>query len=116
MPRFRPRTQVISVDLWATSEIANWDEIRRLIAEVIAPRHFYMSQAVPLEWKLGADEEVRWELFQGRLLDPAHTTWRRRFEAWIIYRTDRRQGVVEPLLSVKLAASAGLIHVTRAIY
>src|SRR6266436_214520 len=116
MPRFRPRTQVSSVDLWVTSGIANWDEIRRLIAEVIAPRHFYVSDSVPLEWKLGADEEVRWELFQGRLLDPAHTTLRRRFEAWSICRTDREQAVAEPLLSVKLDASAGLIHVTRAIY
>src|SRR5207248_8939878 len=44
------------------------------------------------------------------------TTLRRRFEAWSIYRTDRGRAVVEPLLSVKLDASVGLIHVTRAIY
>src|SRR5438128_5678124 len=101
MPRFRPQTNTASVDLWTTSGTPRWDGVRTLIEEIIAPRHFYVSPTVLLEWKLGADEEVRWELFQGRLLDPAHTTLRRRFEAWSIYRPDREQAAVEHLLSVK---------------
>src|SRR3982074_3514167 len=115
MPRFRPRTHASPVDLWTASGTANWDEIRRLIGDVIAPGHFYVSPAVSLEWRLGTEEEVRWELFQGRLLDPAHTTLRRRFESWSICRTDRGRDGIEPLLSVKLDVAAAQIHVTRAI-
>src|SRR5262249_41403598 len=70
-----------------------------------------------LEWDHGTAEDVSWEVFRGRLLDPAHTRERRTFEAWNIYLLANGARSPEPLLSVKLdAAGGGRGHVVRAIH
>ncbi|HVS35764.1 MAG TPA: hypothetical protein VMS17_09285, partial [Gemmataceae bacterium] len=64
MPRFRPSSPSAP------------------LAEVIQPAHFYVGPDLVLQWDHVAAEEISWEIFRGRLLDPAHTRERRTFEAW----------------------------------
>ncbi len=92
------------------------DHLRRLIAEAVRPAHFFVGPATRLEWQHAEAEEVSWEVFRGRLLDPAHTCQRRTFEAWNVCLITDGGRSPEPLLSVKLDAAAGLIHVVRAIH
>jgi hypothetical protein len=58
---------------------------------------------------------IPWEIYKGRLLDASQTRERRTFEAWNIYSIDEFGRSTEPLLSVKLDAETGEIHVVRAI-
>jgi hypothetical protein len=66
-----------------------------------------------LEWKHLPAEETSWEVFRGHLLDPAHTRQRRTFESWNVYQTSPEGRSAEPLLSLKLDAPAGALHVVR---
>ncbi len=60
-------------------------------------------------------EEISWEIFRGRLLDPAHTRETRSFVAWNVFQKDGDTLASEPLLAVKLDAAIGQIHVVRAL-
>jgi hypothetical protein len=91
------------------------DEVRQRIGEAMSPGHFFVGPATTLEWEHRSAEEVSWEAFRGRLLDPAHTRQRRTFESWNIYLVENAERSAEPLLSVKWDAAAGEIHVVRAI-
>jgi hypothetical protein len=77
------------------------------------PCHFFLGLGLELEWEQNPAEDSFWEVFQGRLLDPAHTRQRRTFEAWNVYRREAAGRSGEPLLSVKLDAKAGELHVVR---
>jgi hypothetical protein len=112
MPRFRsyrypaaPSTGPLTLDV-----------VRGLIAKAVRPVHFFVGPATHLEWNHVATEDVPWEVFRGRLLDPAHTRQRRTFEAWNVYLIGEGGRSPEPLLSVKLDAVAGQVHVVRAIH
>jgi hypothetical protein len=88
---------------------------RRLAAEVLRPAHFFLGPGVELAWEHGAAKVGPWEVFQGRLLDPAHTRQRRTFEVWNVYRHSPEGRSGEPLLSLKLDAAAGELHVVRGV-
>jgi hypothetical protein len=90
-------------------------EVHRAIAEAVRPGHFFVGPGTRLEWDHTDAEEVSWEVFRGRLLDPAHTRQRRTFESWNIYLLGEVGRSAEPLLSVKWDAAAGQIHVVRAV-
>jgi hypothetical protein len=92
------------------------NEVRKLIAEVLRPGHFFIGKAAALEWQQQTNEQVPWEVYRGRLLDPAHTRLRQAFESWNVFWIDEQGRSTEPILSLKLASSVGQIHVTRAIY
>jgi hypothetical protein len=92
------------------------DDLSGVIAEAMRPAHFYIGPATRLEWQHVAAEDVSWEVFRGRLLDPAHTRQRRTFEAWNVYLIGDEGRSPEPLLSVKLDTVAGQIHLVRAIH
>ena len=111
MPRFRSRS---SADLLCDIALSP-ETIRWLVGEVTRPCHFFIGRNMRLEWEHCASEESAWEIFQCRLLDPAHTRQRRTFEAWNVFQLmdDGRSG--EPLLSVKWAEDANEIHVVRGI-
>ena len=81
MPRFRPRSAPAS----PTSGPLSLEEIRGLVADAVRPGHFFVGPNTHLEWEHVAAEDVSWEVFRGRLLDPAHTRERRTFEAWNVY-------------------------------
>src|SRR5215467_5254997 len=91
------------------------DEIRAVIADAVAPRHFFIGNGLELEWEHTAGETIPWEIYKGRLLDASQTRERRGFEAWNIYSIDEFGRSTEPLLSLKLDAETGEIHVVRAI-
>src|SRR5438477_94799 len=92
------------------------DEVRSLIGEVLLPAHFFVKRADALEWQTPCREVVSWEVYRGRLLDSAQTRQRQDFEAWNIHWNDAAGHSAEPILSVKLDATARQVHVVRAIY
>ncbi len=111
MPRFRTR----SAD--APGDPVGLEAVRGLIAEMFRPAHFFLGPDLALEWEHVASEELVWEIFQGRLLDPAHTRERRSFEAWNTYQRTAPNGERsgEPLLALKLDADGGRLHVVRGL-
>jgi hypothetical protein len=92
------------------------DELRRIIAEVVQPGQFYVASPLELNWQKVEREVVSWEVLRSRLLDRAQTRLERSFEAWNVFTVEHGTRSDEPLLSVKLDAEAGQIHVVRAIY
>src|SRR5262249_16897900 len=86
------------------------------IERALCPAHFYVRPDLPLVWQPPATEEIRWEVFRGRPLDPAHTRQTRRFLAWNIALLGQESaGKPEPLLSVKLDEELNQIQMVRAI-
>jgi hypothetical protein len=92
------------------------DEIRKVVAEAIHPAHFFFQRPLILEWHHLPCEQTAWEIYQGRLLDPAHTRLRQTFESWTVFCIESGSRSAEPLLSVKLDVAGRQLHVTRAIY
>src|SRR5712692_8960674 len=90
-------------------------EIRAVAADAVAPRHFFVGNGLELEWEHAPAENIPWEIYKGRLLDASQTRERRTFEAWNIYGIDETGRSTEPILSVKLDAETGQLHVVRAI-
>jgi hypothetical protein len=87
----------------------------RIAADVMRPEHFYIGVNLALEWDHVEKEETSWEVFQGRLLDPAHTRERRVFETWNVYQIEAGARSGEPLLSLKWDAGASRFNVVRGI-
>lgn len=111
MPRFRALM---------TSELSNPvlpQSVAALLAEMIRPAHFFLGSELELEWEHRAEQELVWEIFQGRLLDPAHTRQRRSFAAWMIQaKSPPEEGQSnEPLLALYLDAEANHLHVVRGL-
>src|ERR1700730_17007610 len=88
------------------------EEIRTSIAGAMRPAHFYIGRGIRLEWEHVAREEIRWQLFHGRLLDASQTRQQQAFEAWNVFRHDSEGRSAEPLLSVKLDADGQRLHIT----
>jgi hypothetical protein len=90
------------------------EQLTHLIEQVLAPGHFFMARGMDLTCTC-AEEELPWEVFRGRLLDPAHTRERRTFRSWNVHLFEEKSGSPEPLLSLKWDRQAGQIHVTRGL-
>jgi hypothetical protein len=90
--------------------------IRRMIAEVFSLAHFFASRGLSLELIHINRETISWEIFQGNLVDPAHTRQRRTFEAWNLYQIQDKSQSAEPLLAFKLDVAEARIFVVRGIY
>src|SRR5437588_51450 len=91
------------------------ESVRALVDNVCHPGRFFVRSDLPLVWQPPVLEEVSWEIFRRRLLDPAHTRQTARFYSWNIYQMDGAARPAEPLLSVKLDETTSQIHVVRAI-
>ena len=74
MPRFRPPPVIAALGP------PSLDTLRCLLAEVLRPAHFFLGPDIDLTFEHLQREEVSWEIFQGRLLDPAHTRQKAIFE------------------------------------
>lgn len=96
-------------------EVVSPDSVRRVIAELISPAHFFVGEHTALSWEFDPRCETAWELFDGRLLPASQTRRRQIFEAWNVYTVERGTRSDEPLLSVKLDVDEALLHVTRAV-
>src|SRR5262245_56242495 len=106
--RFRPagRTTEPPAALETVAQVA------QLIGDIFQPSHFLSAENLPLTWSGPETQEISWEIFRGRLLDPAQTRQRRTFMVWNLYLPCDSDVPVhwsaatpvpaEPLLSVKL--------------
>jgi hypothetical protein len=112
MPRFRPRSPADSglCDMPLSPETVRW-----LCGDVTRLCHFFTGPNLRLEWEDRPDDVSVWEVFQGRLLDPAHTRQRRTFEVWNVYQLTDEGRSGEPLLSLKWDHDANQMHVVRGI-
>jgi hypothetical protein len=89
--------------------------VRQTIAAVLRPSHFYAGPGLKLQWHHQPTAETPWEIFRGQLA-PNHLTREFRiFETWCIYALRDGQRSGEPLLSLKLDAERGQIHVVRGL-
>src|SRR5581483_6854070 len=69
----------------SSTEPISLEAVRQLGGEMLRPAHFFLGPNLRLECQYVAREELVWEIYRGRLLDPAHTRQRRVFEAWNIH-------------------------------
>ena len=67
MPGFRPATNCTDADKRAPSGAA----LSLLLDEVFGQAHFFIAPTLRVMFTR-VEEEIAWEVFQGRLLDPAH--------------------------------------------
>jgi hypothetical protein len=89
-------------------------EIGRLLDRCFAPENFFLAPGVELEWE-HRNEEIPWEIFKGRLLEPAYSRISQAFEARNAYWVEQGCRSSEPILSLKLDYSRRQLHVVRAI-
>jgi hypothetical protein len=115
MLRFRAR-RAADPTIGVSQADTSFDAVRQVLTEALLPGHFYVAPGHCLEWQHVAHEEILWEVFHGRLLDPAHTRQRQVFESWNVFRLDGSKRSAEPILSVKLDVAGRQVHVTRALY
>lgn len=90
-------------------------DIRRVLDLVFAPHHFFLGPGIELKFE-HKSEEISWEIFKGRLLEPAHTRICQEFESWSAYWVEGETRSEEPIIALKLDTAARQIHVVRAIY
>jgi hypothetical protein len=104
-----------SVEFAPGASVQDLDTLRLLLVDVLRPVHFFVDPSITLEWEYQPQVEESWEIFQGRLLDPAQTRRRQTFETWNVFLRDAGGRSAEPVLSLKLDRVAQRLHVTRAI-
>src|SRR5579864_941115 len=90
------------------------DDVRRVVTEVMKPGQFFAGPLLQVRWS-HENEEIFWEVFNGRVLDRTKTRQRRKFEAWNLHEVEPTIADNEPVLSVKFDAAASEVHVTRSI-
>src|SRR5262249_38764668 len=113
MPRFRPRSST-KTSWWHNGPLSP-EMVRLLCESVMQPAHFFIGPNLQLDWEHKPSAQQRWEVFQGRLLDPAHTRQERTFEAWNIWQLTDAGRSGEPLLSLMWDDKSQQIHVVRGI-
>lgn len=113
MPSFRPALLQRSA---ATSARLAGETVRAVIAEAMAPAHFFAAGSLALAWEHRPQETIPWEIHRGRLLDRSQTRQEGVFEAWQVFARDAAGRSGEPLLAVQLDSAAEQVHVTRAIH
>src|SRR5690242_2977765 len=97
--RFRPAGHPLE----PPAALATVTQVAQLIGDVFLPAHF-LAADLPLTWSGPQSEEISWEIFRGRLLDPAQTRERRAFTAWNLYGA-----CAEPTNTARHQADAGRI-------
>lgn len=91
------------------------EDVRRAVADALAPGNFVVSSPAGLRFEGPILEEIPWELFRGRLLPPNQTRQQEHFQSWNIYHAAAGDEPEGPLLSVKLDATRRVLHVTRGL-
>jgi hypothetical protein len=85
--------------------------VGQLIDALMRPGHFFVAPGLRLAWTAARAEEVPWEVFRGRLLDPAQTRLKGSFLSWHVTEA----GADEPLLAVRFDVRERRVHVTRGV-
>ena len=91
------------------------EKMAELIAEVLAPGHFFACTRDSLSFERIAEERIPWEVFRGRLLDPAQSRTKRAFAAWNITSSHQTTKLPATVLSIKYDVAAGELFVMRAL-
>jgi hypothetical protein len=91
------------------------ERISAVIDAVLEPGRFYIAPGLELDWTRSQAEDTLWEIFRGRLLDPAQTRTRKVFSSWHIHLVENGERSSEPLLSLKWDDSTREIHVVRGL-
>jgi hypothetical protein len=89
------------------------DTARHLADLLNRPGRFFTGGDTRLSWSHERREET-WEVFQGRLLDRAHTRRRRSFESWNVH-SQAGGDPDAPLLSLLLDEGEGKLYVVRGV-
>jgi hypothetical protein len=91
--------------------------VAELCERLLGPAHFFARKGIDLRWERATAEDVSWEIFHGRLLDPARTRQRVVFTSWNVFlaQPSEAAAVTEPLLSLKLDAAGGVLYVVRGL-
>ena len=87
-------------------------DLQTLAARLLSPSRFF-APGLTLSFRHDPAERIPWEVFHGRLLDPAHTRRQHTFETWGLHAIPGPPD--EALLSLKYDASANQLHVVRAV-
>src|SRR5690242_1975256 len=74
------------------------ETVRSVIADAVRPAHFFVGGRFDLDADPPGPETVAWEVFHGRLLDPAFTRLRRSFETWNLFLVEGGVRSAEPVL------------------
>ena len=83
-----------------------------LAERFLSPRRFF-APGLTLTLRHDPAECLTWEIFQGRLLDPAHTRQTRTFVTWGLYADPGSAD--EPILALRFDAKSQRLHVVRAV-
>ena len=108
MLRFRDHWPIPSEPLTPTL-------VREVVSRSLERSHFQIAPLAHLEREFRPEVEQRWEVFRGRLLDPAHTRQMETFEEWNLILIEGAERPPEPLISLKLDTRRGELHVVRAL-
>jgi hypothetical protein len=92
------------------------EDFGAVIADALHPRNFFLPGPASLTWAGPEEEEVPWEIFQGRLLDRVHTRQQVKFLSWDLFWNDETGRSEEPILAVKHDNAADLLHVVRSLH
>jgi hypothetical protein len=87
--------------------------MQEIIAEVIAPAHFWVKPPLVLRVEQ-VSEKIPWEIFRGCLLDAAQTRQQRLFTAWNLHLEGPEKSA-EALLSIKHDPEQYRLYVTRSL-
>jgi hypothetical protein len=92
---------------------AEW--VGAAVADALRPGNFFAAPSVRLEWEHVATEDTPWEVHRGRLMARNLSREYATFESFNIHlwRDGERSG--EPLVSLKLDAAAGKLHIVRGL-
>jgi len=86
-----------------------------LLERLLAPANFFVGKDVVLQWDQVLDEETTWEIFHGRLLDPAHTRQRAVFSSWNVLLALPPGGPHPTAMVLSLKLREGVLYVVRGL-
>ena len=91
------------------------DKVRAIVNRTLCPGCFFVAAPGRLRVEHVDREHVRWEIFRGHLLDPAHAQEVRDFESWHVCIDGAEDPAATPLISVRWQHDGQRIFVTRQI-
>ncbi len=91
------------------------DVARRAIELALRPGRFFVHGGT-LSWTHQAQEQIRWEIFHGHLLDHRQTRSEAVFETWNVQFQQFGDAPPQNVVSLRLAGEPGPLYVTRELH
>lgn len=86
-----------------------------ILGDVFRPRHLFAAPSGELEWQTAYEETIPWEIFRGRLLEPAQTRQEKTFTSWSVFTRDAGERSGQPVLSIKWDRDTQQLYVVRGL-